>query len=442
MLKKLQKPFIRISTIAICAVLVACSSDAQPSDTQNTADKKLSNGFYVKSGQILKDLEAIEGKADQIVMQHQILSSHPPNNSPEEVDENAHVTISYNCEGTCFDGEYSIFREIMDSAFTIPCEKMSLEAKISLSKKRAEAGRKGGLKAKQKRENREIVTKKVNWLEYSFNKAHVKKMHEGYEILQELSKSGEPCNNSVFRYGGFVDFNFNPVAYIVAKYASVGVSSANDFKRRPNQGHAIHLWVKTFDKIIKAKTETLVLKSVFHNFYMQIVESRFKDGRYNFYAQKFLSLNYYSKTDFNNGNCKYDSVAVAHDRAISIGGNDSKYAQSWFSFLRLVRRVKGDLHDIKVEEERSGFYYSRLNNCYVETKSSVNKDRLKISGKVEPVKDPVKDPVKLMEEIAEVQIKQHVESNPKKEEEPLPYNVGEVDWDKALFGDDNNHEKK
>lgn len=314
--------------------------------------------------------------------------------------------------------------------------------KISLSKKRAEAGRKGGLKAKQKRENREIVTKKVNWLEYSFNKAHVKKMHEGYEILQELSKSGEPCNNSVFRYGGFVDFNFNPVAYIVAKYASVGVSSANDFKRRPNQGHAIHLWVKTFDKIIKAKTETLVLKSVFHNFYMQIVESRFKDGRYNFYAQKFLSLNYYSKTDFNNGNCKYDSVAVAHDRAISIGGNDSKYAQSWFSFLRLVRRVKGDLQDIKVEEERSGFYYSRLNNCYVETKSSVNKDRLKISGKVEPVKDPVKDPVKLMEEIAEVQIKQHVESNPKKEEEPLPYNVGEVDWDKALFGDDNNHEKK
>lgn len=109
---------------AICLSLIACSSEAPTTDNQG-----------VKSGQIYEDLEHAELLADQFIIQQHILSSHPPNNLPEEVDQKSHLTITYDCEGRCLDGEYSIFKEIIKSSIIVPCDAMFLYGKISLSKK-------------------------------------------------------------------------------------------------------------------------------------------------------------------------------------------------------------------------------------------------------------------------------------------------------------------
>ena len=134
MLNFLKKTFTRVFTLLVYTGFVACSSDAQFSDTQVNTDKKINDGFYIKSGQILRELEEVEEYANQIIVQQQTLSSHPLSNSPEDVDDNAHVSIIYDCGSKCFSGEFSFFKEIMDSAFTVPCEMIFLEAKISLSK--------------------------------------------------------------------------------------------------------------------------------------------------------------------------------------------------------------------------------------------------------------------------------------------------------------------
>jgi hypothetical protein len=292
--------------------------------------------------------------------------------------------------------------------------------KVTLSEKRAEAGRKGGLKAKVAKEKLVLEKVTIKGNEYHFNPKLVKKTKDGLDFIQELNVSGDYSSDSVFRYGGRVDFNFNPMAFIAAKYASVGVDYVKKFKRKPMDGHAIHLWVKSFDKIMKQKSEGAVLKTVFHNYYNQISKERFSNARLNFSAQKFLSLNYYTKTDFNNGKCKYEFGESAHDRVMSLGGNETRYAQAWFSFARLVKRVKDDLRAINEHEEKEGVFYSRVNNFYVDKKVDINKLQPKIDDKIDFETGVKKD----IEEIAEEQIEQHLE------DDSDPHGLNEIDWEK------------